>query len=264
MAKWGYFPIKGYKKFLLKLIGHPHPHGRIIQKLIKRFLDINSRLTLDLGCGEGIYCLELSKRNGRIVGIDYAVEAIMHAKDRAMQAGVCPDLVVADAQELPFKDNCFEQLICLDVLEHIVDPDKVFREIKRVTFNEAKIIISVPNYYYFKRPVLPFDFSKHLKVLGHLHAGFFLEELKKKLKENGFVLVRFKYFHKFFSRLISEMSFLMLGPGRLKKARKKMYGYSPLSFLSFLIIYPIMRLEQWLLPFGRGGFLIAEAQKQVQ
>ena len=41
-------------------------------------------------------------------------------------------LIVADAQELPFKDGAFDYVVCFHILEHMPDPAKFLREIMRV------------------------------------------------------------------------------------------------------------------------------------
>lgn len=40
--------------------------------------------------------------------------------------------VIADAQDLPFKDNEFDYVICCHILEHVENPDLFFSEITRV------------------------------------------------------------------------------------------------------------------------------------
>lgn len=40
--------------------------------------------------------------------------------------------VLADAHQLPFADNTFTRVECDAVLEHVVDPERVMREIERV------------------------------------------------------------------------------------------------------------------------------------
>lgn len=41
-------------------------------------------------------------------------------------------LIVADAEELPFKDGAFDYVVCFHILEHMPDPAKFLREIARV------------------------------------------------------------------------------------------------------------------------------------
>jgi ubiquinone/menaquinone biosynthesis C-methylase UbiE len=56
------------------------------------------------------------------------------------------DYVFVDMNRpLPFSDNNFDAVICLEGIEHVVDPVVLISEIVRVTKKEGSIIISVPN-----------------------------------------------------------------------------------------------------------------------
>lgn len=50
--------------------------------------------------------------------------------------------VLADAQALPFRDLCFQDVHCISVLEHIPNWIQAFREILRVS--AYRVIIEVP------------------------------------------------------------------------------------------------------------------------
>lgn len=51
--------------------------------------------------------------------------------------------VIGDAHHLPFRDKSISKTLCNCVLEHVLSPFKVLREMKRVT--DGSIIIMVPN-----------------------------------------------------------------------------------------------------------------------
>jgi len=59
-----------------------------------------------------------------------------------------PDLV-GDIHDLPFKDNDVDAIICLSVLEHVVNPIKAFKEIYRVLKPGGHCLIYVPFLYYY-------------------------------------------------------------------------------------------------------------------
>lgn len=58
-----------------------------------------------------------------------------------MQDGIGVD-VVADATEIPYPDHIFDLVICLETLEHAMDPWKIATEIRRVVKNRGAIILS--------------------------------------------------------------------------------------------------------------------------
>jgi SAM-dependent methyltransferase len=86
--------------------------------------------------------------------------------------------VLGVAEELPFKDNSFDGVLSLDVLEHVKDPFKAAREIARVLKPGGQLYCVVPflqpfhgfphHYYNMSYQGLGNLFSSYLKVDRHL------------------------------------------------------------------------------------------------
>lgn len=58
-----------------------------------------------------------------------------------------------DLQKLRFRDNMFDIFITQDVFEHIIEPEKAFKEVERVLKPGGVHIFTVP-YYYWKRTLV--------------------------------------------------------------------------------------------------------------
>lgn len=59
-------------------------------------------------------------------------------------------LLQADVSHgLPFQDNVFTHVFCLELLEHVVSPFAVLEEIHRVLRPGGELLLSVPNPYYW-------------------------------------------------------------------------------------------------------------------
>lgn len=56
-------------------------------------------------------------------------------------------VIEADASDLPFEDGSFDIVFCRELIEHVLDPDAVFLEIKRVLKPEGYLLITTPNAY---------------------------------------------------------------------------------------------------------------------
>lgn len=69
-----------------------------------------------------------------------------------------PD-VFADAEKLPFPDDSFESVVCLEVLEHVREPDKVMAEVARVLRPGGRLWLSMP--FLYPLHDAPFDFQRH-------------------------------------------------------------------------------------------------------
>jgi SAM-dependent methyltransferase len=55
---------------------------------------------LDLGCGSGIWAVELAKRGWHVTGVDFVPKALRRARDRAEKAGVEVQLAQGDVTDL--------------------------------------------------------------------------------------------------------------------------------------------------------------------
>ncbi len=91
--------------------------------------------------------------------------------------------VVADARQLPFKDESFDQVIFADVIEHLPKgtEDIALQEIRRVLRSNGGLIVSTPNDF------LPFNLMDPAWYLGHRH--YLPEDLVRILQRNGFECV---------------------------------------------------------------------------
>ena len=53
-----------------------------------------------------------------------------------------------DGQSYPFKENLFDTIICIDVIEHIPNPQQMIGELVRVLNPEGVLILSAPFFFY--------------------------------------------------------------------------------------------------------------------
>src|SRR5688572_16521078 len=85
---------------------------------------------LDVGCGAGNLLATIERTEA--VGIEIAETLLAAAKKRtAGKPNV--QIVKAFAETIPFPADHFDAAVCSEVLEHVLDPEKVLNEIWRVT-----------------------------------------------------------------------------------------------------------------------------------
>jgi len=120
--------------------------GRWSRLLAEPFIDFAGfsprRSTLDVGCGTGAFAEVLGARgDGPITGVDVAESYVAYAAERMPQPRF--RFQVADALDLPFADDSFDQVASLLVLHFIPDPARALKEMRRVARPGATVAAAV-------------------------------------------------------------------------------------------------------------------------
>jgi 2-polyprenyl-3-methyl-5-hydroxy-6-metoxy-1,4-benzoquinol methylase len=96
---------------------------------------------LDVGCGSGGVGPGLRRAGAtRLTGIEVVPEQAELARARYDHVVAAP--VEQGLHEL---DGPFDTILCLDVLEHLVDPEQVMRDLHGVAAPGARLQVSLPN-----------------------------------------------------------------------------------------------------------------------
>lgn len=100
---------------------------------------------IDLGCGDASL-LEVLNENISYSGVDISPTQLRYAseyikKNNRHKAKIYKGNIL----DLNFKDNSFDIAFACDVVEHVLAPERLFSEIKRVVKNNGYIIFSIPN-----------------------------------------------------------------------------------------------------------------------
>ncbi len=103
---------------------------------LKRALDgVRRPLILDVGTGTGRVPLALLRDldfEGRIVGLDLSLKMLKEARRKTAGHEDQVMLLWKDALALPFPDNSFDVVSCVEALEFMADPRVVVEEMARV------------------------------------------------------------------------------------------------------------------------------------
>jgi ubiquinone/menaquinone biosynthesis C-methylase UbiE len=92
-------------------------------------------LILDVATGTSRLARTLFREvtfRGDIIGLDYSRKMLVQAVAKTKSWADRIDFVWQDASVLPFSDNTFETVTCLEALEFTPDPDQVLAEMVRV------------------------------------------------------------------------------------------------------------------------------------
>ncbi len=95
-------------------------------------IDWQGRDVLDLGCAGGFMAEALAQRGAHVTGIDPAAEAIQAARAHARLSNLRIGYDIGVGEALPYGDAAFDAVVCVDVLEHVTDLNKVLSQVARV------------------------------------------------------------------------------------------------------------------------------------
>ena len=143
---------------------------------------------LDVGCGAGatLHWLKTSGRCEVAVGIEMMEDAAAIARGRidALHVGDATQLI-----DTAFAPHTFDLVLCLDVLEHLVDPWAFVAKLRPLLAPGGRVIASLPNVRHL-RVVLPLLLAGRWRyeesgILDRTHLRFFTRESALELMNGG-------------------------------------------------------------------------------
>jgi len=210
-----------------------------------RYNRIHDPVALDIGCGTGANMVALSA-HASVSGLDLSREALHFSQSREIAK-----LVLGVAQHLPYRSECFDGIIMMDVLYHRAVNDKpaALQEAVRVLKPDGILIVNVPAY--------PWLYSSHDEAI-HTDKRFTKKELAALLEGAGLKVERVTYWN----------TLLFLPAALVRVVREKtsasgdsdLQGYKPspiTSVFDFLLVLERFLLKITNLPFGLSVFAVA-------
>ncbi|MFH1643564.1 MAG: class I SAM-dependent methyltransferase [bacterium] len=162
-----------------------------------QFSRFHNKKVLEVGVGAGTDFLQWVRSGAIAYGIDLTEEAVENVHHRLNIYDLkCEDLRVADAENLPYQNNCFDLVYSWGVIHHSPDTFKCLNEIVRVAKPGGKIKLMLYNrhsLFAFYRWLMVALFKgkpfKSLKTVLFYHQeslgtkAFTFKEVKKMLKD---------------------------------------------------------------------------------
>lgn len=158
---------------------------------VQNFLNRGERI-LEVGCGVGYGLRKLSNAVPTTsIGIDVSREAVLFAKKSGSFQN-CLEFAVMDGSNLGFRDNTFDAVFSLEVVEHVMDYQKFIQESSRVLKLGGTYVISTPNRNYSRRFIqCPFHTREFTRDELLLILNILFKEVQiygKKVKSSRFLM----------------------------------------------------------------------------
>jgi SAM-dependent methyltransferase len=163
--------------------------ARLVKMLLRGTPDAPVR-TLDCGCGNAYFGYQAVRRGARCLGItihDWERRNCEEMRDflgvdpRMLEFRTCRlDELAAD----PLQHRRFDQVLLLDVIEHIMDARRTFRQIHDLLAEDGFVYVTTPDR----------DWQAHAGQIRvtrtedgwHVRSGYTFEQLERVLEECGF------------------------------------------------------------------------------
>lgn len=144
--------------------------GKLIASRDRKEVGVASRLVADLIAG--FYDKNLKQyAKGKLLDLGCGKVPLYHAYREYVTDNTCVDWENTQhvneyldfecdlTKVLPFEDEEFDTIILSDVLEHIPNPEHLWKEMSRILSIDGKIIVNVPFYYWLHEQ--PYDYYRY-------------------------------------------------------------------------------------------------------
>ena len=211
------------------------------QKYALDMLGKGNGIVLDVGCGSGSFFGPLHNLGYKVVGLDSSTEMVELAYEESKDSGDI-FIVQGNALKLSFKDDSFDALIAVGLIEYMPNDKDFLIEIRRVVKPGGNVVISFRNSLCFERKLWQFHRKFGIKKFG---TSYFYREHNPKrfieyLKHNNYndILIRYCHFYPFPWPLSSVLKPIN---SYLGNKMEKWFSNSPISFLAstFLISFDV-------------------------
>ena len=138
-----------------------------IELILKKVKIEYGDLLLDVGCGTGLLINYITSRINHFVGLDIAEKTLKVAAERARRFKIKQkiSLVQGDADNLPFRNDAFNKIFALTLLQNVPRPQATLKELVRVAKNRAQIAITGLKKHFTKE-----NFDGIISEAGHEYS----------------------------------------------------------------------------------------------
>ena len=223
------------ENILVRLIGYKatvlHGDTAVFDRYtwLKKHLLPGPSRTLDAGCGSGAFTMYAAKIGNQATGISFDKRNNEIAAQRAKILNIHNiKFIDGDLRKLGEMSGTlgkFDQIICFETIEHILDDKKLIKDFSSLLKPDGRLLLTAP-----------YKYSKHLygddKNLsthedgGHVRIGYTHKEMADLLEKSGFKIQVLEYITGYISQQLinlqrilakinSKLAWLIIFPSRI-------------------------------------------------
>ena len=203
---------------------------------------------LDVGCGAGYLAKQMAKY-AHVQGVDMHPQALLYSRKRGLA------VKKASVTKLPYKNNSFDVVTCIDVLCH--------KSIKndRIAFAELSRIIKPGGFLIVRVPALPLLFSRHDKYV-ETRERYSKAKFKKRLLSAGFMIKKLSYIN--FVLFLPALIKVLIERNRKNKDHMSVItNINPVlnAVARYILTLDNVAMKLVSLPIGNGLFAVVQKPK---
>jgi ubiquinone/menaquinone biosynthesis C-methylase UbiE len=210
--------------------GAPALHGWLLAEKFRRsVLGLEDLLpggtALTLCGGSGLDAEFLARAGARVVLTDISLGVVRQAAERVRRFGLDVELVVADAENLPFRNGAFDLAYVHDGLHHLEHPELALAEMARVA--RRAVSVSEPATALATAAAVRLGWAEHREEAGNVVRRLTLAEIVSTLAAHGFEPIaphRYAMYYRHWPgravRLLSRRALLPLAVGGFRLANR--------------------------------------------
>ena len=123
-----------------------HMLNPVRTNFIKTRVNLEEKSIIDVGCGGGLLCENLISEKNNVLGIDMSKEAIEIAKTHQSLNNLKIEYQHISLDELlKNSKKKYDVLTCLELIEHVPNPEKLIKDCIEITENRADLFFSTLN-----------------------------------------------------------------------------------------------------------------------
>jgi SAM-dependent methyltransferase len=203
------------KTILVRLFGFPATliHGDTL--VLDRWLWLKQRLPrassseklIDIGCGTGAFTMGSALRGYKALGLSWDERNQSVASDRAaICSAESAQFEILDVRKLDHREDFISQFdvaICLEVIEHILNDQKLMDDVARCLKPGGRLLLTTPNSDY--KPITEEDKGPFppVETGWHVRKGYTEADLRKLCQDAGLVVDSISFCSGFLSQKIT-------------------------------------------------------------